>query len=418
MLQLKNKSEALFPVDASIYGGDDNAIAYVSVPSTADVIINAAQTLHSQFPEFSIKKSALRDRIYIMRCSCALPIGAYANGELYETNYYGDKQEGRHYYIGQGGSELFNNWHDLLPLRPDSLIEDRNLPDRLRSLLNDARQVYEDAKAANLFRDSMIMKVSDASVGQLEAAMTRITAAEVQAQSNPMIEETVLTEAMNNLKAQLAAVVFEPSGYKLPEGNVSTNEIRDRIHKDYFVISPALHTVVKREMEKLQKYKEKCEELENRIAQLNSGTKDLKDFAKALFVGAVEWDKMFKVSYNKIEYGIPTPAVLTDMMQQNQYKYAMLPLYQAYLSYKEIDQASKDAIANDANQKFAGMAALPAVVANIKACEQAISPAFLQGQMAMTATFPEIAEDAKKFLGTLSQELAATVQMVKAFGLY
>jgi hypothetical protein len=175
---------------------------------------------------------------------------------------------------------------------------------------------------------------------------------------------------------------------------------------------------VKKEMDKLQKYKEKCEELQNRIAQLNSGTKDLKDFAKALFVGAVEWDKMFKVSYNKIEYGIPTPAVLTDMMQQNQYKYAMLPLYQAYLSYKEIDQASKDAIANDANQKFAGMAALPAVVANIKACEMAISPAFLQGQMAMTATFPEIAEDAKKFLGTLSQELAATVQMVKAFGLY
>ena len=126
----------------------------------------------------------------------------------------------------------------------------------------------------------------------------------------------------------------------------------------------------------------------------------------------------FGLTYNKMEFGIPIPQTLTDFTQQDKYKYAMLPLYQAFLSYQALDEADRKNISADANQRFAGMAASPEVVSCVKACEAKINMEFVNGFMTVAATYPEINEAARKFIGTLMQELAATVATVKAFGVY
>ena len=419
MLKLKDRSEALFPIDPGIYGGDDNEIAYVSVPTTADVVINAAEQLHAQYDAFKIKKSALKDRIYIMRCSVALPIGAYSNGELYETSYYSDYQCGRHYYVGKGGCELFNDWHQLLPLRPQSLIDNRDkLPERLQTILQEACDVYDQAKEANLFDGNMIRKVSDGSMTALDEAMAYVAAAETRVQAMPGNAAVIYQDAAQKLKAALDGIQYESSGYNLPAGSAVTADVAERIRKDYFVISPALHTVVRREMERLAKYRAKYEELTGKVAGTNKELTELKEFAKALFTGAIAWDMAFGLTYNKMEFGIPMPQTLTDFTQQDKYKYAMLPLYQAFLSYQALDEADRKNISADANQRFAGMAALPEVVSCVKACEAKINMEFVNGFMTVAATYPEINEAARKFIGTLMQELAATVATVKAFGVY
>ena len=54
-------------------------------------------------------------------------------------------------------------------------------------------------------------------------------------------------------------------------------------------------------------------------------------------------------------------------------------------------------------------------VSCVKACEAKINMEFVNGFMTVAATYPEINEAARKFIGTLMQELAATVATVKAF---
>ena len=418
MLKLKDRSEALFPVDTGIYGGDDDTIAYISVPSTANVIIDAAKQLNSHFPEFSIKKSALKDRIYIMRCSVALPIGAYANGKLYEEKYFSDSQHARHYYVGKGGSGLFNNWHDLLPLRPQSLIEDKNLSVRLKPLLEKARTLYEEAKAAKLIDGNEIRTVSEESLAKLEEQMLNADRAEASAKAAPGNASVIYQDAADEIRQALDAIVYEPSGYSIPAGNEDTEEIKERIRKDYFVSSPALHTIVRRELEKLEKYRSRHEELEEKARKGGGYLKELKDFCKALFTGAITWDKAFLVTYNKMEYGISMPEPLSDFTQSERFVYASLPLFQAFLSFRNLDEESKKAITDEANRKYAGMAADPEVVENIKGCESAMTVDFINGFITVAATCPEINEEAKRFMGILQQEMKAVIANVKAFNLY
>src|SRR5699024_5479620 len=98
--------------------------------------------------------------------------------------------------------------------------------------------------------------------------------------------------------------------------------------------------------------------------------------------------------------------------------YAMLPLYQAFLSYQTLDEADRKNISADANQRFGGMAASPEVVSCVKACDAKINMEFVNGFMTVPAAYTKINETARKFIETLMQELAATVAMVKAFGVY
>lgn len=422
VLRLKDRSEALFPVDHLVYGGDNNEIAYISVPASAQVVIDAANRLHAEYAQFAVKKSALKDRIYLMRCSAALPLGAYANSELYENEYYSDIQMGRHYYIGIGGSELFNDWHQMLPLRPQGLLpeplESESMAVREAELIQNAREIYESAKSAGLLSENEIMRISDVSLKQLNAIMEEIKVAESRAQSMPQNAAVIYTEVAVKLESALNAIEYEASGYRLPTGNMKTEEIKERIRKDYFVSSPALHTVVRRDLEKLQEYREKCAELKEKATTGNKAIQELKDYCKALFTGVLTWDQMFSVTYPKVEYGISMPEALTDFNQIEKFKYAMLPLYQAFLTYQKLDTEAKQTILAEANQRYGSMAAKPDVVQCIKMYEAKINGDFVNGFLAAAATFPEINEEAKKFMGTMMQELNATVQIVKSFGLY
>ena len=421
-LRLKDRSEALFPVDHQVYDSVNSEIAYVSVPASAQVVIDAAQKLHDRYNHFSIKKSALKDRIYMMRCAVALPLSAYANSELYENEYYGDIQIGRHYYIGKGGNELFNDWHQMLPLRPQGLLPDplvdESMKLRAMELIQKARDIYEAAKMAGLLSENEIMRISDVSLRQLDETMEEIKVAESRAESMPQNAAVIYTEAAEKMEKVLNTVEYVAAGYRLPTGNMDDEDSIERIRKDYFVSSPALHTIVRRDLEKLQEYREKCAELKEKATTGNKAIQELKDYCKALFTGVLTWDQLFSVTYPKVEYGMSMPEALTDFNQTEKFKYAMLPLYQAFLTYQKLDTEAKKIILAEANQRYSSMAAKPDVVQCIKMYEAKINGDFVNGFLAAAATFPEINEEAKKFMGTMMQELNATVQIVKSFGLY
>lgn len=110
-----------------------------------------------------------------------------------------------------------------------------------------------------------------------------------------------------------------------------------------------------------------------------------------------------------------TQVILCDIVQPDQFKYAKLPLYQAFLSYKNMDRDSKKNITAEAGRRNAALS--DDVVESIKGCRDTLTDEFIKEQLAMAETFPEVSEDARRFMRVLMQELNRTIDTLKVWGL-
>lgn len=414
MLKLKDRSEALFPVNGTVWDSAiTSEIAYVSVPSTAQVVIDAAQKLYAEDNRFGVKTSALRDRIYIMRCSVALPIGAYANAELYESQYFQGAQAGRHYYIGKGGSDLFNNWQKLPSLIPLSLI-DGHVPAKLQEILTDSDRIYRAAKAAGLIQGDAIMKLTSDAAQSLEQAMNYAASAKQKAESSGAQRALILQDSCTRLQAALDGLTYENAGYSIPKGSVATPAIEERIREDYFVSSPALQTMVREDMERIAEVKKELQALKEEIESANRGSAVVKNFCEALFTGVIAWN-MTKVTYTKTEFGIPTETALSDFQDRARFPYAQLPLYQAYLSYQALGEDEKKEMREASSQKMGALD--PATITVINSYKTRITEQFNMNFVQTAQAFPNIYQDACSFIKSLNLELRGIVAMLQSFGL-
>ena len=264
MIKLKERSQALFPVDASVWDiSTSSEIAYISVPATAPVVINAAKKLAKQYP-IEIKQNTFKDRIYMIRIRDTMPICAYANTEWYEKEYFEEEPKERHIYMGKGGSALFNNWNDLPALTPNSLIEEP-APARLQKMLDSSRSVYEEAKNVGLIDGNKIRRFSEKTLAEWESLKKEVL--EVKENSESTREE--MSFRLEQIKKDLISSVqketiqYMDTGYSLPQGSTAVERIEEVIREDYFVSSPALHTLVRRELEKYYAVMEQIEKTES-----------------------------------------------------------------------------------------------------------------------------------------------------------
>ena len=416
MLKLKEHSQALFPVDASVWDtAMSSEIAYVSVPSTAPVVINAAQKLYKTDPMFDIKQSALTDRIYIMRCLAVIPIGSYANAEQYEQGYFEDAQEGRHYYVGKGGSNLFNNWNQLPSLIPLSCTGDHT-PNRLQKILDASVSAYTAAKEMQLIYGDKIRQFAPETVQAIADTSAYAKTAETKAEANPAQAVLVLKDAKAKLENCIAedSMKYVDTAYSLPKGSIATEKIEETIREDYFVASPAFHTLVRQDIERVQAVKELIRKIDAKIEELGTGNKAIKNFSQALFSGVIVWERL-KVTYTKTEFGIPTEIALSDFMDKERFPYAILPLYQAYISYSNLDEDTKNEIAKEADAKVASFD--DAFVASVKSYVAKFTPEFNANFVESAKATPEILKDATDLIRSLNMELNSLNATVKALGL-
>ena len=182
---LAERSTPLFPMnslwDPSMVGHTGS----ISVPAAAAPVVAAAKMLNSKASLFAVKKSALTDRIYLMRCALALPLGAYANCEKYENDYFASIQPGRHYYEGKPDSMIFNDWRKLPSLTPESHINYEFIPLALRSQLEETQKLYAVATSSHLIQEDQIFTLSEASVQALQTAMQQAQHARIKAKAEP-----------------------------------------------------------------------------------------------------------------------------------------------------------------------------------------------------------------------------------------
>ena len=269
MLKLKKHSPALFPVDPSIWDITmTSETACVSVPDTAPAVIHAAEKLYKADPMFGIRQGTFKDGICVIQHWKGIPIGAYANVKRYEKNYFEEEFQKRHIYMGKGGSALFNNWNQLPPITPVSCIKG-DIPREQQKLLDEAKTIYTEAKEMQLIYGDRIRQFTSDTVQKLEEMKALAANVDVGWE-----ERTKAVSILRDVKAKLEASIkteqlkYQDTEYSLPKGSIATEKIEETIREDYFVSSPALQTLVKRDLEKVNAVKAEIQKVEKRMELL------------------------------------------------------------------------------------------------------------------------------------------------------
>ena len=410
--ELEKQAKKVYAMNSSMWSTRlCSGSAVTSVPDTEYWVGNAAARQYRANMEFSVRKTAFADRIYSMRRFVALPMGAFVNAKKYENIYFEDGLTYRHLYIGKGGSELFSDWSLLPSIIPMSCMEGE-IPGRLQKMLNEAKTIYTEAKEMQLIYGDKIRQFTSDTVQKLEEMKALAANVDVEGE-----EKTKAVSILRDVKAKLEASIkmeqlkYQDTEYSLPKGSMTTEKIEENIREDYFVSSPALQTLVKRDLEKMNAVKAEIQKIEKRMELFD----EKKIFRQALLTGVIQWDRL-KVSYTKTEFGIPmTEIVLSDFIDKESFPYAILPLYQAYISYSNLDEDTKNEIAKETDERAASFD--DAFVTSVKNYAAKFTPEFNANFVESAKAIPEILEEARELVQSLNQELSSLYQAVKALGL-
>ena len=269
MLKLKKHSPALFPVDTSIWDITmTSETACVSVPDTAPAVIHAAEKLYKADPMCDIRQGTFKDGICVIQHWKGIPIGAYANVKRYEKNYFEEEFQKRHIYMGKGGSALFNNWNQLPPITPVSCIKG-DIPREQQKLLDEAKTIYTEAKEMQLIYGDRIRQFTSDTVQKLEEMKLFAPKVDVEGEEKTS-DVSILRDAKAKLEVSIKTeqLKYQDTEYSLPKGSCATEKIEETIREDYFVSSPVLQTLVKRDLEKVNAVKVEIQKIEKRMELL------------------------------------------------------------------------------------------------------------------------------------------------------
>ena len=414
LIKLTEDSKPLFPVDTSVWNSEMSGWdEYVSVPAASQVVIEAAQELEGRYP-MRIKQSTFADCICIIQQRNGIPIGSYANTKRYEKSYFEEKLEKRHIYMGKGGSELFNNWNQLPPITPVSCIKG-DIPREQQKLLDEAKTIYTEAKEMQLIYGDRIRQFTSDTVQKLEEMKALAANVDVGWE-----EKTKAVSRLRDVKGKLEASIkteqlkYQDTKYSLPKGSIATDKIEETIREDYFVSSPALQTLVKRDLEKVNAVKAEIQKIEKRMELLGDDEKERRAFGQALLAGIIQWGEQ-KVSWTKTRFGISLEFVLSDVKDKERVPYASVPLYQAYISYRNLDTDTRENIQKETEMKIGAFD--DDFVEHIKKYAEESIPEYMDEFKKNPEATPEILEKTKELIQSLKQELNSLYQAVKALGL-
>lgn len=318
-------------------------LAFLSYPTSSAPISAAATEMNNIDGLWSLKASALTDRIFVMCSACGLPLSSYNNCAAYEQIYYNDRSVGRHYYEGKPLEGMpFTDWNKLPPVTPQSVIDENGqIPMDLASHLKAAKALFERAKASGVFNleDGCFYQVEPGAAQALKEACDRAEA--LLASASKPEEVPTLMKAAEALKA-VGSVKMVKTGLDLPSDGARTSpRAVESLYKDYFVYFAAIHKTVEqyvREVETLNTgVGELVARLEARIGEIQRMGNAINDYCEAVFTGVIAVEGK-SIIYHQSEFGISNDVVLSRY--DDAFAYGRLPFYQGFLSFNKLDSAT------------------------------------------------------------------------------
>lgn len=330
---------------------DTTKIAFMSVPAGSGPIYNAAKMKQNISSLWTVNKSMLTDRIFVMCSACGLPLSAYNKCSEFEKAYFESSMPGRHYYEGKEVPGMkFNDWTKLPSITPQSLM-DSYAPLALTDMTEEARRLFEDALANGILtKDKKLLNVGEETktiiLKDIAQAEEKISQASKPADIPELREEQ---EKINNITINLTPT---DASFAVA-GAVSNEAVQRDIFEDQFVSAPAYQQIAREALASYKELNDKLSEvkkaIDDKADNIQSVVGGINDYFDALFSGVILAQGKI-VSYTQNEYGVAKETMLSR--RDDQFKYNRIPIYQGYISYMKLDNEIKKKIKAEANDRI------------------------------------------------------------------
>lgn len=169
-------------------------------------------------------------------------------------------------------------------------------------------------------------------------------------------DNSVTIQILEKTQAELVQVLADaktvPAGYILPHRSVVDEETVNRVRRDFFLSSPAIQEMIKADLSFVNKVKTVQDQLEKIVVIEKEKERMVTDFCLALFSGIFEYTSC-EIIYHKEEYGISSDVILSK--PERGFPFMSVPLYQAFLSFKSMEEDDRKKIVQDAQELLNNM---------------------------------------------------------------
>ena len=345
LLQVVNDNAApLFWTEMGYNVNDACAIGYVTVPQLAAEVVDAAKMLAEAQAnqKLTVRETTVRDRISILRCLIGVPMWGYKGVKQYELD--SSPRPGKHLYekaeYVEGVPQVESRDWNLLPSpTPKSVMTEQNNPLVLERA-ESAVSAYDRGIAGGVIQKT----VTGFEVRVIASSfMTEFRSKFEVAKDKPNDEKL---DAQAALRSMSENRVYEPGNTVLSTELRPGNEDIERVLCiDRLVNAPKIQELIESELAKCDEMAADIDALEPKV------DKDLDEFRKALFTGVIRLD-LPRVTYVNSEFGDET------VLSKPQMERGGVPLYQAFLSFKQLDPEVRASIVEETS-KIINMDKLP-----------------------------------------------------------
>lgn len=328
MIPLSQKATPLFWKAGTYQIASASPLGYCSVPDASATVQAAADKLKLANPELRPVTSSLTDRIFLLRCTCGVPMFAYNGIEDYGRRYKADTIVGKHLY--ERTPLDGRDWTNLFDLVPWSCATNRTDEGKADSA------VYDEAVGLGIVRQRpgvareyqiVITPSADEMILEVKQACDSRDYGKIRDQKERF------AEYMENLQPERLIAV--------PNDGMQGHE--KTVRKDHIMASGELIGFLSDEIEKKKKLETAMAQLEEAEENLTAGAHTRQQFYDALYTGLITCKGRVKVLYIRDEgYGLTEEVPLSEPSRKPYGGVA--PLYQAFYSFQELGEEDREAI--------------------------------------------------------------------------
>lgn len=222
----------------------------------------------------------------------------------------------------------------------------------LKEHLEARKELYETAIASGLLDGDTVCTPDEISKQKLETSMLQAEKAMEAVKTDNSVTIQILEKTQAELVQVLADAKTVPAGYILPHRSVVDEETVNRVRRDFFLSSPAIQEMIKADLSFVNKVKTVQDQLEKIVVIEKEKERMVTDFCLALFSGIFEYTSC-EIIYHKEEYGISSDVILSK--PERGFPFMSVPLYQAFLSFKSMEEDDRKKIVQDAQELLNNM---------------------------------------------------------------
>ncbi len=331
--KLWNKSTPLF-WKHSVYGTDTGKHTTLTIPYDAAEIKQAAYNYkdNGDRAEITVRESGITDKISMMRFYSGLPLFAYQSLAVYEKEYEKNHEPGIHLYeLGD------NDWTKILP-SPIPASFKLDIPiERITNKNKGLIEEFEEAEKKGIvvkdeFNHWSIRQTSNVDFDGIEEDIKKLGSDVGAIQSYIDKFEEIKADISKNVELVEIKTINSVPGTER------------QVMLDFYLLSPVLNGILHDELVKEVRLGEIATELKQKKREADNN--EIKYFFNAIFSGIITYGKKIVFSFD--EFGIEKHIELQNLDME----FGDSGAYQAFLTYKGLDQKIKDRIMKDTKTRM------------------------------------------------------------------